>query len=198
MINKLYSHEFYKKMLEDVKKAKKEYQKLKESGIYSGAHLMENKNKLKSAFRNDLTKFYKFRSEEIEKELKAIEEKYKENYENVDPQKELLKRQDWERQYKLAGDDQLRDIVKEFVATGEGEKVQIELLQLELRSRGFEDEGVKVEAYKNHYGINEPHTRDENYADLHGELMLIEQMKNRDFAYEVDGDSRQIFRLDEM
>jgi hypothetical protein len=191
MKSPLFKHEQYKRILSSVEDFKKQFDQLKSENKYSHSYLSNLKNEFEQAWKNDLQEFYVARSKEIESNMMEIEAEYKKDpYEDMDVQKELLKRQDWERKLKISSNDDLKEQVESFKKSGEGEPVQLEMLQIELMNRGLDHEVTHLKAYKDHYDIDRPYVKDERYGPLEEESVLIQQLKNTGLLYveKEDGD----------
>lgn len=184
MKSPLFNHPEYKKVVECILDAEKKIKKLKQEKIYDSTYIANLQQQAQQAMKTDLANFYKYRAEEIENKLKEIEESHKKDYyEEVDVQKELLRRQDITRKLKLSKDEDLKARVEEFKKTGEGDLIGLEMLELELMERGMDHERIHLNAYVDHYDIKTPFRKDEEYQELSSELGLIPVVKNRDWFY---------------
>jgi hypothetical protein len=191
MKSPLFKHEQYKHILSSIENFRNKFEQMKSTNKYSHSYLNDIKREFEQAWKQDLQNFYAARSKEIEDQLSGIQAEYKKDpYENMDVQKELLKRQDWERKLKISSNDDLKEQVEAFKKSGEGEPVQLEMLQIELMGRGLDHEVTHLKAYKDHYDIDRPYVKDERYGPLEEESVLIQQLRNTGLLYgeKEDGD----------
>jgi hypothetical protein len=183
MKSSLFTHKRYKEIVAAAQEFENKISGMKAEKKYDSHYLMGLQNELKTALQTDLKEFYAVRSKEIQEAQEKIKGKYEMDYDKVDIQKELLKRQDFDRKLKISNDDDLKGRVDNFKKTGEGDLVQLEMLQVELKQRGLEESQRVLSAYVDHYGIDKPYAKDEHYQELQSEQQLIRQLGNRDLLY---------------
>jgi hypothetical protein len=185
------------KIAADVKAGKKRYQELKDSKKYSTEHLWKVKQELETAFKNDLQNYYDSEAERYQ----AIREEVKETYEkekvltSEGATLELLRRQDIDTKLKLASDDDLKEQVKTFTKTGEGEETSLNMLRLELRKRDLIQEDVLLKAYMDEYNISTPYMKDKRYQEALEKTILINQVRHTGYLHIGEGELKEVIPL---
>lgn len=177
----------YQKIVEDVMNMEKAIKGLEDSKKYNSDYIRQKENEARTAFTNDYNNFFEGYLQSLQEKMQRIQDKYQTNYDDIDVQKELLKRMDLERKLKLSSDDDLKKRVKDFQDTGKGEPVELEMLELELKQRGLETERVYLNAYKNEYNVDRPYMNDEEYQELFSESILAKQIQRAKLFYVDDG-----------
>lgn len=189
----------YIKIVESFKELKKDHDKMKSQGIYDKYYLMTKAQEIQNAVRADLNNFYDDKVEALRKKQEEIKQKYSvKTYE--DPTAELLKRQDIERKFKLMNDEALKDLVKDSrQGKVEGkDSFFFDALQLELKSRSFNDEFATVQGVRNAYDVDSPWNTDSEFISAAEEIMTVNQARRTNLLWEGEGEERVVHNLNDI
>ena len=178
-------------------KMKTEYVEKMEHGIFDKGYLSTLKTEMENELQSDLQGYYENNQRTLEEEMGKIKADYVKEQEALKPDAptQLLKRQELQMKMELSSEVELKNMLKSYQATAQGDKLELDHLRVEMRKRGMQEEEIHLKAYMDEYNAGEEWANLPEYQEKQQKWASTQQYRRTGLLHIGEGDDRKVVQL---